>query len=343
MGKSIVTILKKTISSKANLKATNDFVHSGNKITMVPSAYSGDIWLNYRTVGGTNGNISVYNLGNGAGGLAGLNVANISANIISPRANDTYDIGSISNRFKYVYARGFAAENGDALWVRRTSGAENKTIYTSDNDVCFYAIGHLYMRANNLSTNKSHIIDLFREQSDGMRTILRPFVNGTCYLGSAGYRWNTAFFTNSITASDLKEKDVIEEFDFKEEEFIMNLRPIAYKRNGEYDGGKRIHLGFGAQDVAKVINDLNIGDMAMVQASVVEEELVERENEQGEAETVTERVEKPYHGEEIDDEKLSWGLNYTEIIPLLVKMIQKQQKTIEKLSERLEKLEVSVE
>ena len=83
--------------------------------------------------------------------------------------------------------------------------------------------------------------------------------------------------------------------------------------------------------------------MAMVQASVVEEELVERENEQGEAETVTERVEKPYHGEEIDDEKLSWGLNYTEIIPLLVKMIQKQQKTIEKLSERLEKLEVSVE
>lgn len=249
----------------------------------------------------------------------------------------------ISNRFKYVYARGFAAENGDGLWVRTTSGAENKTIYTSDNDVCFYGIGHLYMRANNLSTNKSHIIDLFREQSDGMRTILRPFVNGTCYLGSAGYRWNTAFFTNSITASDLKEKDVIEEFDFKEEEFIMNLRPIAYKRNGEYDGGKRIHLGFGAQDVAKVINDLNIGDMAMVQASVVEEELVERENEQGEAETVTERVEKPYHGEEIDDEKLSWGLNYTEIIPLLVKMIQKQQKTIEKLSERLEKLEVSVE
>ena len=85
MGKSIVTILKKIISSKANLKATNDFVHSGNKITMVPSAYSGDIWLNYRTVGGTNGNISVYNLGNGAGGLAGLNVANISANIIRPQ------------------------------------------------------------------------------------------------------------------------------------------------------------------------------------------------------------------------------------------------------------------
>ena len=53
----------------AKLATTNNFVHSTNEWTVVPSGYSGALWLNYRTCGGTNGNITQYNFGNGKGGV----------------------------------------------------------------------------------------------------------------------------------------------------------------------------------------------------------------------------------------------------------------------------------
>lgn len=56
----------------AKLATTNNFVHSSNEWTVVPSGYSGSLWLNYRTCGGTNGNISSYYFGNGKGGTGGV-------------------------------------------------------------------------------------------------------------------------------------------------------------------------------------------------------------------------------------------------------------------------------
>ena len=79
--------------------------------------------------------------------------------------------------------------------------------------------------------------------------------------------------------------------------------------------------------------------LSIVQASVVEEEPVEHENDNGEVEIVTERVEKPYDGSSIDDEKLSWGLNYNELIAPMVLMIQKQDKRIKELEERINEME----
>lgn len=54
----------------ARLKSSNDLVHRNNEITMVPSGYAGNLWLNYRTCGGTDGSITSYNMGNGGGGYA---------------------------------------------------------------------------------------------------------------------------------------------------------------------------------------------------------------------------------------------------------------------------------
>ena len=42
-------------------------------------------------------------------------------------------------------------------------------------------------------------------------------------------------------------------------------------------------------------------------------------------------TESPYTGGDIDDVYLSWGLNYTEIVAPLVKVVQEQQKEIEEL------------
>lgn len=271
---------------------------------------------------------------------------------VNPNANNTYDIGTKTDRWKYVYAKGLSAANGDGFWCADPSGKDTlvmgvsaaNNLWIGDaknlNYTNIYASTSLTFRANVSSTDKkATIIRIFREQDSDARTILRPDTNGGAYLGTLSYRWNTAFFTNAITASDLKEKDVIEDFDFKVEDFILGLKPIAYRRKGEGDGGKRIHLGFGAQDVAKTIDDLEMGNLSMVQASVTQEEPVEHENDNGEVETVIERVEKPYDGGSVDDSQLSWGLNYNELIAPMVLMIQKQDKEIKELKERIAKLE----
>lgn len=52
----------------ARQAAPNNFMHSGNEMTFVPSGYSAPIWFNYQTVGGTNGAITEYRFGNGSGG-----------------------------------------------------------------------------------------------------------------------------------------------------------------------------------------------------------------------------------------------------------------------------------
>jgi len=374
------------IEGAVTARGHHSFVHNGNEFTFIPSGYTGGLWLNYRTQGGTNGALSQYTFGNGAGGLANgqfnnilLSAHGVTAQIgpqssnymyfvcavpfyfnnevqirgaLNPYTNETYDMGTKSKRWKYVYAKGLSAANGDGFWCADPSGKDTlvmgvsaaNNLWIGDaknlNYTNIYASTSLTFRANVSSTDKkATIIRIFREQDSDARTILRPDTNGGAYLGTLSYRWNTAFFTNAITASDLKEKDVIEDFDFKVEDFILGLKPIAYRRKGEGDGGKRIHLGFGAQDVAKTIDDLEMGNLSMVQASVTQEEPVEHENDNGEVETVIERVEKPYDGGSVDDSQLSWGLNYNELIAPMVLMIQKQDKEIKELKERIAKLE----
>lgn len=59
-------------SELAKLAQPNNLIHNGNEVTTVPSAFTGDMWFNYRTVGGTNGSITSYIFGNGATGRSVL-------------------------------------------------------------------------------------------------------------------------------------------------------------------------------------------------------------------------------------------------------------------------------
>ena len=49
-------------------------------------------------------------------------------------------------------------------------------------------------------------------------------------------------------------------------------------------------------------------------------------------------TETPYYGEEIDDSKLSWGINYNELIAPIVKLLQEQQMEIDSLKSEIEHL-----
>ena len=72
------------IGSHNNLTVNNEF-------TFASSGFSGDIWLNYRTAGGTNGNITDYIFGNGKGGQL------YSLNTIATNASTAYSWGNHAN------------------------------------------------------------------------------------------------------------------------------------------------------------------------------------------------------------------------------------------------------
>lgn len=145
----------------------------------------------------------------------------------------------------------------------------------------------------------------------------RPGSDGAAYLGTSTCRWATVYSTSgSVSTSDLKQKDVIDDYDFKARDFIMGLKPIAYRLNAKGASGKRIHMGFGAQPVYKLINNLELGDLSLVEAWKIREDS---------------DIEEPYYGEKMDDKYLRWGMKYEELLAPLVALVQEQQIKIEKL------------
>lgn len=256
-------------------------------------------------------------------------------------ANSTNDLYITKENGGYIYVQGgsLVVKNDFSILGKKNDGSlthligisSGNNVYVGDSgdlnptgNTNIYGANMIIFCANRgAGKTDADTICIDREDSGSYRSMMRPnSTNGTIYLGTTSYRWNTGFFTNSITQSDLKEKRVLEDFDMKALAFIMNLKPIAYNRIGKGDTGKRVHLGFGAQTVNQLIKDLKIGDLALAQASIV--------NEDG--------TESPYHGEDIDDSKLSWGLNYEEFIAPIVATIQSQQKEIDDLKKQVQDL-----
>jgi hypothetical protein len=83
-------------TSFAHIAARNNFITSGNEFTFVPSGFSGDIWINFRTTGGFDGNITEYKFGNGNGGILGTAIH--SGNIGSQSVNYATSAGALSSR-----------------------------------------------------------------------------------------------------------------------------------------------------------------------------------------------------------------------------------------------------
>ena len=79
-------------SAFAKIASHNNLMSSGDEFTFASSGFSGAAWINYRTAGGTNGNITEYKLGNGAGGLLGTIIH--SGNIGSQNVNYANSAGS---------------------------------------------------------------------------------------------------------------------------------------------------------------------------------------------------------------------------------------------------------
>ena len=100
----------------------------------------------------------------------------------------------------------------------------------------------------------------------------------------------------------------------------MALQPIAYTLK-DGDGG-RIHMGFGAQQVAQAAAEHGMGDLSLYQASRIEKDGREA-----------------YYSPETPDEDLRWGLNYHEFLAPLIALVQEQETRIKQLEEQLDKIQ----
>ena len=86
----------------ARQASRNNLIHNGNEITMVPEAYSGQVYFNYGTESGKqNGNITHYLFCNGKGGTSGVSI--VAANFDGTAAR-AYRDGS-GNFIESTYAQ----------------------------------------------------------------------------------------------------------------------------------------------------------------------------------------------------------------------------------------------
>jgi polyhydroxyalkanoate synthesis regulator phasin len=130
-----------------------------------------------------------------------------------------------------------------------------------------------------------------------------PGGDGDIKLGNASHRWSEVYAANgTIQTSDRRLKTGIRKVEYGLEE-ILKLNPVEYrwkKEAGDNNGEAEPHLGLIAQDVQNVI------------AEVVEEP----------------KKEDGY-----------LGMNYSELVPVLIKAVQEQQKQIRELQRKLDKSE----
>ncbi|MEL6652333.1 MAG: tail fiber domain-containing protein, partial [Bacteroidota bacterium] len=134
-----------------------------------------------------------------------------------------------------------------------------------------------------------------------------PTQDASFDLGSGANRWRDAYVANGITTtSDMRAKTNVEELEYGMEE-IMQLRPVRY--NWINDATLEQKLGLIAQEIIPVIGE------------VVQTHETRINPETGETETV---------------EMSLFGVNYMELMPVLIKGMQEQQATLQTQQQLLE-------
>jgi hypothetical protein len=141
---------------------------------------------------------------------------------------------------------------------------------------------------------------------------LRPEADGTRSLGNSSKRWNTVYATNgTISTSDRRLKQDVESI-APALDMVMQLNPVSYRWNSGVDRRKK--FGLVAQEVMNIIP---------------------------EAVETTEFVQDEETGLVTEVPAAYFGINYSKLIPFLIKSIQEQEATIQALTARVQQLEVN--
>lgn len=221
------------------------------------------------------------------------------AHIRPNNTTDTHNCGTSDYPWNYVYAK--------YVWMGTGSGGTNHGIYSSKMD------GWLIHSDSETGTQRIYL----GYNTSGLRICPhRTSTNGSngLYLGDTTYTWNKYYgYSADSIGSDRKFKDNICSIDYAKE-LIMGLKPVEYYlKDSDYN---RKHMGFIAQEVAEVGKKIN-QNLSVYEANYKDES------------------KGKYHGEQVDDNELTWGLAYTELIAPLVQVVQGQQHEIDQLKKEI--------
>lgn len=88
----------------------NNLIYHGNEFNFIPSNYNDSIWINYRTQGGTNGNVSEYGFYNGSRQLSNILASTVTANaVLNTPSVQIYDnISTKANRLSMNWSGSMA-------------------------------------------------------------------------------------------------------------------------------------------------------------------------------------------------------------------------------------------
>ena len=114
----------------AKLKSWNNLLHSGNEFTFASPAYSGVIWINYRTSSGsTDGAITQYIFGNGAGtALASITSGQFSGNAATATSATT------ASKLSNITSTDTASSSADwrKIWMCYADGVTGRPAVTAN-------------------------------------------------------------------------------------------------------------------------------------------------------------------------------------------------------------------
>lgn len=184
-------------SSFAKIGEHNNLTASGNEFTFASSGFTGDIYLNYRTAGGTNGDITGYILGNGKGGSLGSII-------------HSGNIGS-----QYV---AYASLAGGVAWANVTGKPSTYTPSAHGHDNATSSAAG-FMSATDKTNLDAIVASLNNDDSDSVvnrlkdvLSVFQDYPEGTTVLSALNGKSNTGHthtkseitdFPSSLPASDV--------------------------------------------------------------------------------------------------------------------------------------------
>ena len=264
--------------------------------------------------------------------LAGTSA--LSGSII-PNADNSYDLGSSSYRFRYVYTN---------------------SLYSTE--ICHAADNEYLVIYSSTAWNKGATISLSgKDRSTNSGEFILDAHNGTSFNRLRGKPDGTLSWSGSAITytSDRRIKDEINSIPDEMLDAWENLEPKQYKYKSDLEADKdtaQIHYGWIAQDVESVIKGdrkTEIKSGLWLHETWEEQEEVSHEEEyQEEVQTKDGKTETVIKTRKVIDEPYqpkgdSYGLRYTECLVVECAYLRKKnkelQEQLDKVIARLDKLE----
>ena len=194
-----------------------------------------------------------------------------------------------------------------AGYLKSTSSIASDT-HDSSNEAQVHAYGKagkIYLYSQNSSSGARGIYTT--SASNASKTVLGVDASNNAY-----------FYGTLGTGSDLRMKNVIDDYNWNVDKFISSLKPIAYRWKDNKDD-TNIHYGFGAQDVQKLTKSLNLGDVGVYDIR---------------CRHTKDSHEERYTGDNFDKDDLIWTLSYDEFIAPMILEIQRLMKRVDELEKK---------